>query len=415
MPIFEAVRLALSTIRVQKLKSFFTLAGVCIGVMFLITVVSIIEGMGRYMKDDLVGKLIAVNSFELRRAPNINMGETSPATWDEYRRRPRLYISDLLPVVEALPEGTRWAQESSGNVQLVSRYAGRPRNTEGIGIDGDWFAIKNLALTDGREFTQQEMAQGENVLIIGPDVVERAFPGVDPIGRELRIGTTPYRVIGVTESRGSAFGISFDNFVIAPWRSPIRKLLNPAPQMIDAVIVQTDNQAAMLEAQERVRGVMRTLRKLRPSQKDNFALQTADSALEFWNKIEGYLVVAGVALPAIGLVVGAIVIMNIMLVAVAERTREIGIRKALGAKRRDILAQFLVESATLSTVGAMLGIALGIGLAQAIAAVSPLPASVAPWSIVVGVAVGMGVGIVSGVYPASRASRLDPVVALRQE
>ncbi len=414
MPLFEAVRLALSTIRVQKLKSFFTLAGVCIGVMFLITVVSIIDGMGRYMKDDLVGKLIAVNSFELRRFPNINMGESSPATWDEYRRRPRLYISDLLPVVEGLPEGTRWAMEAENNVQIVSRYS-RPRNTNAIGIDGDWFAIKNLALKDGREFTQQELANGENVLIIGPDVVDRVFPGVDPIGREVRIGTTPYRIIGITESRGSAFGVSFDNFVIGPWRSPIRKLLNPAPQMIDAVIVQAENPAGMLEAQERVRSVMRTTRKLRPNQKDNFALQTADSALEFWNKIEGYLVIAGVALPAIGLVVGAIVIMNIMLVAVAERTREIGIRKALGAKRRDILAQFLVESATLSTLGAVLGIALGIGLAQAISAVTPLPASVAPWSIVVGVAVGMGVGIVSGVYPASRASRLDPVVALRQE
>jgi putative ABC transport system permease protein len=414
VPIFEAVRLALNTIRVQKLKSFFTLAGVCIGVMFLITVVSIIEGMGRYMKEDLVGKLIAVNSFELRRFPNINMGESSPATWDEYRRRPRLYISDLMPVVEALPEGTRWAQESESNVQLVSRYS-RPRSTTAIGVDGDWFAIKKLALTDGREFTQQELSQGENVLIIGPDVVERAFPGVDPIGREVRIGNTPYRIIGITESRGSAFGVSFDNFVIAPWRSPIRKLLNPAPQMIDAVVIQADNQAVMMEAQERVRSVMRTTRKLRPNQKDNFSMQTSDSALEFWNKIEGYLVIAGVALPAIGLVVGAIVIMNIMLVAVAERTREIGIRKALGAKRRDILAQFLVESATLSTVGALMGIALGIGLAQAIAAVSPLPASVAPWSIVVGVVVGMGVGIVSGVYPASRASRLDPVVALRQE
>ncbi|MBA3854861.1 MAG: hypothetical protein C0503_10625, partial [Gemmatimonas sp.] len=123
MPLFEAVRLALSTIRVQKLKSFFTLAGVCIGVMFLITVVSIIDGMGRYMKDDLVGKLIAVNSFELRRFPNINMGESSPATWDEYRRRPRLYISDLLPVVEALPEGTRWAMEAEASVQVVSRYS----------------------------------------------------------------------------------------------------------------------------------------------------------------------------------------------------------------------------------------------------------------------------------------------------
>ena len=382
--------------------------------MFLITVVSIIEGMGRYMKDDLVGKIIAINSFELRRQPNINIGDVDQSEWDSWRRRPRLYISDLLPVVEALPEGTRWAQESENNVTATSIYS-RPRTTNAIGVDGDWFAIKKLALTDGREFTAQELRQGENVAIIGPDMIDRAFPGVDPIGRELRIGGVPYRVIGITESRGSAFGISFDNFVIAPWRSPIRKLLNPQPQMIDAVIVQSENQAVLTEAKERVRAVMRTRRGLRPSQPDNFAMETSESALEFWNKIEGYLVIAGVALPAIGLVVGAIVIMNIMLVAVAERTREIGIRKALGAKRRDILAQFLVESATLSTVGAMLGIALGIGFSQAIAAVSPLPASVAPWSIVVGVLVGAGVGIISGVYPASRASRLDPVVALRQE
>ena len=143
--------------------------------------------------------------------------------------------------------------------------------------------------------------------------------------------------------------------------------------------------------------------------------QTADSALEFWNKIKGYLVMAGIALPAIGLVVGAIVIMNIMLVAVAERTREIGIRKALGAKRRDILLQFLIEASTLGTVGSAIGVGLGIGLAKFISLVSPLPASVAPWSIVAGVALGAGVGIISGVYPASRASRLDPIAALRQE
>lgn len=414
MPLFEAVRLALQTLRVQKLKSFFTLAGVCIGVMFLITVVSIIEGMGRYMKDDLVGKIIAINSFELRRQPNINIGDVDQAEWEAWRRRPRLYISDLLPVVEALPEGTRWAQESESNVTAVTVYS-RPRTTNAIGIDGDWFAIKKLAVKDGREFTEQELRQGENVAILGPDMVERAFPGLDPVGREVRIGGVPYRVIGVTESRGSAFGISFDNFVIAPWRSPIRKLLNPQPQMIDAVVVQSENQAVLTEAKERVRAVMRTRRGLRPGQPDNFAMETSESALEFWNKLEGYLIIAGVALPAIGLVVGAIVIMNIMLVAVAERTREIGIRKALGAKRRDILAQFLVESATLSTVGALMGIALGIGFSQAIAAVTPLPASIAPWSIVVGVLVGGGVGIVSGVYPASRASRLDPIVALRQE
>jgi putative ABC transport system permease protein len=171
----------------------------------------------------------------------------------------------------------------------------------------------------------------------------------------------------------------------------------------------------MKETMEIVRATMRGVRKLRPGQNDNFSLQTADSALEFWNKIKRYLVLAGVALPAIGLVVGAIVIMNIMLVAVSERTREIGIRKALGARRRDILAQFLIEASTLGTVGSAIGVALGVLLAQVLAATTPLPASVAPWSIVVGVALGAGVGIVSGVYPASRASRLDPIDALRQE
>jgi putative ABC transport system permease protein len=160
---------------------------------------------------------------------------------------------------------------------------------------------------------------------------------------------------------------------------------------------------------------MRGRRGLRPAQPDNFALETSESALQFWTDIKSKLVIAGVVLPAIGLVVGAIVIMNIMLVAVAERTREIGIRKALGARRRDIMSQFLVEAATLSTVGATIGIGIGIVLAQVIAAVSPLPATVAPWSIVAGVIVGAGVGIISGIYPASRASRLDPILALRSE
>jgi putative ABC transport system permease protein len=160
---------------------------------------------------------------------------------------------------------------------------------------------------------------------------------------------------------------------------------------------------------------MRQQRKLRPIQPDNFVLETLDSALEFWRKIQGFLVWAGIALPAIGLVVGAIVIMNIMLVAVAERTREIGVRKALGARRRDILSQFIVESTVLAIVGSILGILAGAGLAKLIAAVSPLPAEVALWSVIVAVTVGAGVGIVAGVYPASRAARLDPVVALRQE
>src|SRR6185369_7252753 len=169
------------------------------------------------------------------------------------------------------------------------------------------------------------------------------------------------------------------------------------------------------EAMEAARAVMRSRHHLHPSQPDNFALETSDSALEFWNKIKSYLVMAGIALPAIGLVVGAIVIMNIMLVAVAERTREIGIRKALGAKRRDIMSQFLVESATLSTLGAAIGVATGFAFAKLISVLTPLPAAVELWSVVVGISIGAGVGIVAGVYPASRASRLDPITALRQE
>jgi len=185
--------------------------------------------------------------------------------------------------------------------------------------------------------------------------------------------------------------------------------------IIDAIMVQTPSREGMLEAMESVRQIMRARHGLRPNQPDNFALETSDSALEFWNKIKGYLVMAGIALPAIGLVVGAIVIMNIMLVAVAERTREIGIRKALGAKRRDIMSQFLVESATLSTLGAAIGVATGFAFAKLISVLTPLPAAVELWSVIVGISIGAGVGIVAGVYPASRASRLDPITALRQE
>ncbi len=415
MQFFEAIRLALNTIRVQKLKSAFTLLGVCIGVMFLISVVSIVEGMGRYMEEDLIGKLIGVNTFELRSRPNINIGDMDEATWEEYRRRPRLELLDVAPVTDALPADAKWYITSEDQVAITSTTSGKPRTTRVFAVDGQYFDVKNLGVTAGRILSEQELSRGEKSVVIGIDAAERLFPGLDPLGRELKMGGVPYRVVGVAESQGKAFGMSFDNFIVTSWRSPARRLLNSRPNIVDAVAIQSPSPEAMTETMEIVRSVMRAQRHLRPAQKDNFALQTADSALEFWNKIKSYLVLAGIALPAIGLVVGAIVIMNIMLVAVSERTREIGVRKALGAKRRDILMQFLIEASTLGIVGSAIGVALGIGLAEGISAFSPLPASVAPWSIVVGIALGAGVGVVSGVYPASRASRLDPITALRQE
>jgi len=413
MPFLDAVRLALATIRVQKLKSFFTLLGVTIGVMFLIAVVSIVEGMGYYMQHEFIGKLMPVNTYELRRMPNIQTGNVTRDEWMSWQRRPRIRVSDIGPIVSQLPPGTRWYHQSSNNVQVQSRYASA-KSLFASAVDGDYFEVRNLDIDKGRVFSPQEQQMGSAVVVVGPEVAERYFPNLDPIGKELRINGDPYQVVGVTAPQGNIFGQSLDQFVVAPYRSPLRRHVNP-PGVIDDLVMQAPDAAVLTESMETVRGVMRGRHGLRPAQKDDFAVETAEGALDFFAKIQTYLVAAGVVLPAFGLLVGAIVIMNIMLVAVAERTHEIGIRKALGAKRRDIMWQFLVESATLSTLGAIFGILLGIAISQGIAAASPLPARVAPWSIVAATLLGAGVGILAGMYPASRASRLDPIAALRQE
>jgi putative ABC transport system permease protein len=412
MPFFEAIRLALTTIRVQKLKSFFTLLGVMIGVMFLIAVVSIVEGMSRYMEEDFAAKILGVNTFNLRRRPDVNIN-TSDAEWREYQRRPRVYMREVEQVRAALPSGLRTAVENVTFAYAASQF-GRPRQVMAIATEADYFQIKKYDLEQGRTFSPQEATMGTNVIVIGTEVAEHFFHGLDPIGRELRIAGVPYTVIGLIKKQGSIFGFSMDRMAIAPLRSPLWRVTNPRGD-IDALVVQAPSDVALGDAMESAREVMRGLRRLQPAQPDNFSLETSDSALSFFASLKAKMVVFGTALPAIGLIVGAMVIMNIMLVAVAERTREIGIRKALGAKRRDILGQFLVEAATLSVVGAAIGIGLGIALAKGVAAATPLPASVAPWSIAAAIVLGAGVGIVAGIYPASRAARLDPIAALRQE
>jgi putative ABC transport system permease protein len=202
--------------------------------------------------------------------------------------------------------------------------------------------------------------------------------------------------------------------VVAPASAPLKRFVNP-PRVVEALAVKANSPSEMHEAMSQAEAVLRSRRHLRPRQTDDFAMETADEVLDFWGKISAILQYALPFLPGISLVVGGIVIMNIMLMAVAERTREIGIRKSLGARRKDILRQFLVEATTLAIVGAAVGVATGIGLAALVAATTPLPAAVAPWSIVAGVILGAGVGIVAGVYPASRAARLDPITALRAE
>jgi putative ABC transport system permease protein len=414
--LLEAIRLALQQIRAQKLKSFFSILGVTIGVMFLISVVSIVEGMSRYMEEDFVGKLMGVNTFEVRRFPSINIGNTTEEQWREWTRRPYVRDSDVRPIADALPSDARWAvQNSAWNVYLESRYA-RPRQSQVFMVDGDYFRIKRMDIAAGRLISEPEFQQGAKVAVIGDEVRRHFFPNIDPLGRDIQIDGQQYRVVGIADKQGSVFGFSLDKFVVVPLQSPARRVnTHLARDVVGTLMIQSPTAEQMREAMEEVRAVMRGRHKLRPAQPDDFDLSTSESALAFWQEIKGVMQFAGAALPAIGLIVGAMVIMNIMLVAVAERTREIGIRKALGARRGDIVRQFLAESATLSTVGAAIGVALGLALAFVIDASTSLPAAVAPWSIAVGVFLGTIVGIVAGLYPASRAARLDPIAAIRQE
>ena len=412
MPILEAVWLALNQIRVQKLKSFFTLLGVMIGVMFLIAVVSIVEGMSDYVENDFAAKIIGVNTFDVRRFPNFTPDE-SDEQWRAYLRRPRVYGPDAQLVRETLGPQFRQARV---NENFIPAFAAglRPRAVHAIATDAAYFEIKKFGITSGRAFGPQDVASGARVIVIGTEVADYYFKGLDPLGRELRIAGQPYTVIGTIEEQGSVFGFSMDRMTIAPYTSPMARAIRPRGD-IGQITVQAPSREILEDGMEMVREAMRGFRGLGPGEPDNFALETSDAALDFFAELKGKMILFGTALPAIGLVVGAMVIMNIMLVAVAERTREIGVRKALGARRRDIISQFLVEAATLSMVGAAIGAGAGVGLAQLIAAVTPLPASVALWSLVAAIVVGAGVGIVAGIYPATRASRLDPIAALRQE
>ena len=415
MPLLEAVRLALAQIRVQKLKSFFTLIGVAIGVMFLIAIVSIVEGMGRYLEDDLVGKLITKNSFDVRRTPNIEIGDVEESERRTWRSRPRIVEDDVPAIVAVLPPSARWSMEVFGQLTIESKYA-RPRTVAVQAVDGAWFDIKNMGVSEGRLPTPQEYALGIPVAVIGEETRKHFFPGVTPIGRELKLGRFPYTVIGVAEKQGSAFGISLDKFIIIPYGTPARRAL-ARWGIVHGITIQSPTQPEMVATMEVVRQVMRIRHKLRPGVPDDFTLQTQDSALAFWRKIQGYLVLAGIALPAIGLLVGGIGIMNIRLVSVTERTREIGVRKAVGAKRAHILSQFVIEAVVLALSGGVLGIAMGVGLGALIAAAIPnWPGSYVPlWATLLSFGFSSAVGLFFGIYPAAKAARLDPIESLRYE
>jgi putative ABC transport system permease protein len=413
MHLWEGVALAFQQIRSEKLKSFFSLLGVILGVMFLIVVVTVVEGLDRYVREDFTSQIFGVNTVTLRRAESVNINRSR----EERRaiaRRPRLTFDDADALRERLTLPARVSVESDAGTSVVGDNGRTAGGVRLVAADAEIFDIRDLGVEVGRAFSAQEAENGTPVVVIGFETADRVFEGLEPLGRSLRIRGFPYRIIGVLEEQGSLFGQSLDNQVFVPARSPARAITAPRGY-IDSVILQAVNPDQLRDIQLEAEGIMRSRRQLRPTEEANFALETADEAISFWNTISRILFTALPMLVSISLVVGGIVIMNIMLVSVMERTREIGVRKALGARRRDILTQVLIESATLSTVGAAFGVGVGLTIAKAVEAVSVIPAAVAPRWVTLGVILGLTVGVVAGVYPASQASKLDPVDALRYE
>jgi putative ABC transport system permease protein len=413
MHIWEGITLAMQQIRTEKLKSFFSLLGVILGVMFLIVVVTVVEGLDRYVREDFTAQLFGVNTVTLRRWQSVSIN-TDAEVWRARLRRPRLNYDDAEALQARLTIPSRIAVESRTGADAVGDNGRSVTGVQVTGASPEIFAIRDLGIAQGRAFTPQEAEAGVPVIVIGSETADVVFQGAEPVGRTLRIRGFPYRIIGVLEERGKMFGQSLDNLVIAPARSPIQSITAPRG-VVDQILIQTLDPDQLRDVQLEAEGIMRARRQLRPAEENNFTLETADEAISFWENISRILFMALPGLVAIALVVGGIVIMNIMLVSVMERTREIGVRKALGARRSDILTQVLIESATLSTVGAAFGVAMGLGIASLMAAVSPLPAAVSLRWVTLGVALGLTVGIAAGVYPASQASKLDPVDALRYE
>ena len=412
MQFAEGIRLALQQIWTEKMKSFFSLLGVIVGVMFLIVVVSIVEGLDRYITEDLASVAFGVNTVTLARTsdgPDFG-GFDSRAR----QRRPRITYEDWEAVRDQITIPALVGAESGTGGEIVADNGQSVENVQINAVSPEIMLIRDWAVEKGRTFSAQEAERGASVVVLGTETADLLFENLDPIGRRVRIRGFAYRVIGVLEEQGSMFGVSLDNQAILPARSRIQAVTGPRGT-VRQVVAQAQNPADVRPLQREIEGIMRARRRLRPSEDNDFSVETAEDTLSFWDDISRILFIALPGLVAISLVVGGVVIMNIMLVSVMQRTREIGVRKAIGARRRDILSQILIESITLSGVGALLGVAIGIGLTYMVRTLSPLPAAVDVKWVALGVSLGVIVGVVSGVSPAVRASKLAPVDALRYE
>ena len=414
MSFTEALRVALQSIAAHKLRSFFTLLGIIVSVAFLVAVVAIIQGMNAYVSEKLAGAIVGTNAFQIRREP-IAVGQLDDEQWRVVQRRPLINDRDAEYVRRALPEAVAISMQSGFPTPLVDvHYRNQTVGDAFIfGVTAPFQTVQDYRFIAGEPLSDTDNRERRYTVVLGWDVADKLFGEPErAIGKTVRVGRLAATVKGVTEKKGKVLGQSFDGFVLIPFTTfesvyGRRQTITISVKMPPGASVE----AAMVRGEE----AMRIARRLRPGEPNNFDVDKADALVEFWSSLTQLLFTVIPAVVAIGLIVGGIVIMNIMLMSVRERTREIGVRKSLGARRRDIRRQFLAESTTLAIIGGAMGVTAGWGLALLVSVISPLPARVTPWSIIVALGLGATIGIVFGVYPAARAARLDPVVALRQE
>jgi len=414
MRFWEGIRLAFQQIWAQKLKSFFSLVGVIIGITFLIAVITIVEGMNSYVREDFAGSLFGVNTFTVVRRTQVQTGRLDRAERRRQARNPDLTMHDVDVVRAAAPEAKFFAYSADRGFPEVRYGQEHRRNVRVIGGSEDYESVQGWKVETGRGLTAIDEQRGLKVAVIGSEIAEKLFPTTSPLDKRIRVGGQRLRVVGVLEKQGGFIGNVRDASILIPF-STFDATISRRRQGVDEIHVKVEAEDAMQPTIEEVEGALRSDRRLRPSQENNFHIQTSNDLLSAWNTINKILIAAIPGLVSVSLVVGGIVIMNIMLLSVSDRTREIGLRKSLGAKRRDILFQFLTEASTLSIVGAFLGIMTGLGLAKLVERFSPLPATISlPW-LLLALAMGLSVGVISGIYPAYRASKLDPIEALRFE
>ena len=403
--------MAVSTVRANKLRSSLTILGVAIGVVTLTFMVSIIQGLNKAFADQiesLGSNTIFVSKFDpsFGRPPN-----------SEELHRKDITIEDAEAIRAEVSEAVESVAPIRRKIASTLRYADKETDTPILfGVTPEYEYTLSQFVEHGRFVTDSDIAGRENVAILAQDVVRALFPNEEPLGKEIKIDGTPFRVVGVMETLGNFFGQSRDNSVFIPLSSFDKYWLDIEPPfVVFFIIIRPHTRAHVPAAMDEITDLLRRRRQVPAGAKNNFGVSSQDSLLDFYNQLTGATWLVLTAISFVALMIGGIGVMNIMLVSVTERTKEIGVRKAVGATRANILWQFLIEAVVLTALGGIAGLVVGEVLSVLTNRYSPLPAFVPLWAILVGIGISAAVGIVFGLWPAWKAARLDPIEALRYE